>query len=49
MLSFSVPDKLLKGLSKGKTYYIKVRAYKTVDDQRYYSAWSSQKSIKVTK
>lgn len=43
------PSKVLKGLSKGKTYYIKVRAYKTVDDQRYYSAWSSQKSIKVTK
>ena len=43
------PSKVLKGLSKGKTYYIKVRAYKSVSDQRYYSAWSSQKTVKVTK
>lgn len=43
------PSRVLKGLSKGKTYYIKVRAYKTVGDQRYYSAWSSVKKIKVTK
>ena len=43
------PSRVVKGLTKGKTYYIKVRAYKNVGDQRYYSAWSSQKKIKLTK
>lgn len=31
---------------KGKKYYVRVRAYKTVDGKKYYSAWSSVKSIK---
>lgn len=31
---------------KGKKYYIRVRSYKTVDGKKYYSAWSSVKSIK---
>ncbi len=31
---------------KGKKYYIRVRAYKIVDGERYYSSWSSKKSIK---
>ncbi|MCI5951236.1 MAG: leucine-rich repeat domain-containing protein [Anaerostipes sp.] len=33
-------------LEKG-TYYIKIRAYKTVDDVRYYGAWSATKSVKI--
>ena len=32
--------------TKGKTYYIRVRAYKSVDGTRYYSSWSKVKSIK---
>lgn len=43
------PSKVLKGLGKGETYYIKVRAYKSVSDQHYYSAWSGYKKIKLTK
>ena len=39
----------MSGLSKGKTYYVRVRAYRTVGGIKYYSAWSSAKSIKVTK
>ncbi len=31
---------------KGKRYYVRVRAYKIVDGERYYSSWSSKKSIK---
>ncbi|MGN0358771.1 MAG: fibronectin type III domain-containing protein [Blautia sp.] len=37
------------GLSGNKTYYVKIRAYKTVDGVKYYGAWSSVKSIKVKK
>lgn len=35
----------LTGLKKGKTYYITVRAYKTVKGKKYYSGWS--KCVKV--
>ena len=35
------------GLTKGKTYYFKVRAYKTVSKTNVYSAYSSVKSVKV--
>ena len=37
----------IKKLAKGKTYYVKVRAYKTVDGKKVYGAWSSVKSVKV--
>ncbi|MGN0532455.1 MAG: fibronectin type III domain-containing protein [Eubacterium sp.] len=33
-------------LKKGKTYYVRVRAFKTVNSKRTYGAWSSVKSIK---
>ncbi|MBR5438432.1 MAG: hypothetical protein IKV21_05875, partial [Clostridia bacterium] len=39
--------KTIKKLSKGKTYYVKVRAYKTVNKKPVYGAYSSVKSIKV--
>ncbi len=37
----------IKKLTKGKKYYFKVRAYKTVDGNKVYGAWSSAKSVKV--
>ncbi|MCD7882662.1 MAG: leucine-rich repeat protein [Lachnospiraceae bacterium] len=39
----------LSGLTKGKTYYVRVRTYKTVNGTTYYSAWSEAKKIKVTR
>ena len=36
-------------LKKGKTYYVRVRAYKTVDGRRQYSAWSAKKKVKIKK
>lgn len=38
-----------KKLKKGKTYYYKIRAYKTVNGKKYYSEFSKVKSIKIKK
>jgi hypothetical protein len=35
-----------KNFTKGKTYYVRVRAYKTVNGTKYYGSWSKVKSIK---
>lgn len=35
-----------KNFTKGKKYYVRVRAYKTVDGTKYYGSWSKAKSIK---
>lgn len=37
----------ITGMVKGKTYYARVRSYKTVKGVKYYSAWSNIKSLKV--
>ena len=37
----------IKKLTKGKTYYFKVRTYITTDSGYVYSAWSAVKSVKV--
>ena len=38
---------VLKKLTTGKKYYVRIRAYKTVKGKKYYSAWSKAKSAKV--
>ncbi|MBR1752038.1 MAG: hypothetical protein IJ740_14420 [Ruminococcus sp.] len=40
-------SKVIKSLKKGKTYYVKVRTYKTVGGKKYYSAYSKVKSLKT--
>lgn len=35
-----------KNFTKGVTYYVKIRAYKTVGKTKYYGAWSSVVSVK---
>ncbi len=40
-------SKTISKLTKNKTYYVRVRAYKTVSGKTYYSAWSSVKKAKV--
>lgn len=40
-------SKKISSLKKGKTYYVKVRTYKTLKGKNYYSAWSKVKTVKV--
>ena len=37
------------GLTSQKTYYVRVRAYKTVGKKKLYSSWSGIKTVRITK
>ena len=39
----------IKKLKKNQIYYVRLRGYKTYDKVKYYSAWTSVKSIKIKK
>jgi uncharacterized repeat protein (TIGR02543 family) len=39
----------IKGLKKGKTYYVRVRAYKTVNGKKVYSKYTTKKKVVVKK
>ena len=43
----STTSKTISNLTKGKTYYVKVRAYKTVNGKKVYGAYSSVKNVKI--
>lgn len=45
----STTSKTIKKLKASKTYYVRIRTYKTVDGVKIYSAWSSIKNIKTKK
>ncbi|MCD8148252.1 MAG: leucine-rich repeat protein [Clostridiales bacterium] len=47
--NYKTVSKTISKLKKGKKYYVRVRAYKTVSGTKYYSAWSSKKSVKISK
>ena len=38
---------VIKKLQPKKTYYVRIRTYKTVKGKKYYSAWSGAKSVTV--
>ncbi len=42
-------SRTISGLKKGSTYYVRIRAYKTVSGKKYYSGWSGAKKVKITK
>ena len=46
-VNVSGTSKTIKKLTKGKTYYVKVRTYKTVSGTKYYSGYTAVKKIKV--
>jgi len=43
----TVVSATINKLKKGKTYYVRLRSYKTAGKKTYYSAWSKGKSGKV--
>lgn len=42
-------SKMLKGLKKGKTYYVRVRAYNKKYGKKVYGKWSKVKKVKIKK
>ena len=45
--SYKTTKYALKSLSAKKTYYVRVRTYKTVGKTKYYSGWSTYKYVKT--
>jgi hypothetical protein len=48
-VSKSSAKKTISKLTKGKTYYIRIRSYYKADGETYYSVWSTKKSVKIKK
>lgn len=42
-------SKVIKGLKKGKKYYVRIRTYKMVGGEKYFSAWSAKKKVTIKK
>ena len=42
-------SKVIGKLTKGKTYYVRIRTYKTAGKTQYWSTWSPVKTIKINK
>jgi len=40
-------SKTVKKLKRNKTYYVRVRSYKTINGVKYYSKWSKPKKVKT--
>ena len=38
-------SKVIKGLKKGKKYYVRIRCYKKIGSKKFYSAWSARKAV----
>ena len=48
--SASTTSTTIKSLTKGSTYYVRIRTYKTNSNgTKYYSGWTASKSVKVSK
>ena len=42
-------SKTITGLTKGKTYYVRIQTFRKVSGKTYWSSWSKAKQIKITK
>ena len=47
MVRLYYPEWKVKNLKKGKTYYVKVRAYVTDGSKKYYGKYSAIKKVMV--
>ena len=45
----TVKKSITTSIKKGKTYYVRIRTYKTVDGKNYFSGWSKALKLKITK
>ncbi len=45
----STTSTTISKLTKGKKYYVRIRAYKTVSGTNYFSSWSKVKNVKISK
>ena len=45
--SYKTTSSTLKSLKAKKTYYVRIRTYKTVNGRKYYSSWSGYKTAKT--
>ncbi|MGN0152261.1 MAG: cohesin domain-containing protein [Wujia sp.] len=43
----NITNKTIKGLTRNKRYYVRVRTFKTSKGTWYYSAWSNKGSVKI--
>ena len=43
----SATSKTITGLTGGKKYYVRIRTYKTVGKNKFYSSWSAAKATTV--
>lgn len=46
-VSTTAVSKTLSGLKRGRTYYVRIRAYKKTGGKVYYGAWSNRKGVKI--
>ena len=42
-------SKVISELAKNKTYYVRIRSFRTVAGKNLYSAWSAKKTVKIGK
>lgn len=45
----TIVSKTIPSLKKGRTYYVRIRAYRTIGKKAYVSSWSKKKSVKMKK
>ena len=45
----STVSKVIGSLTKGRTYYVRIRTYKNVGSAKYWSMWSVARSVKISK
>ncbi len=45
----SITKETFSGIAKGTKLYVRMRSYKTIDGEKYYSAWNTAKKVTVKK